>query len=266
MILLAAEARIVLGMAGDITAVDRALIEFLLPQVQEAVATHLRYDPEYRERTREYYPRVEGAGATGYVEDSNGIEAFLRPLGGTGILQLAALPVRKVTDVRVDHDGRFGQRDGSFGDDSVWTAGDDYYLDSDQDVLLPNSEELGQFSRTGHLVTSRSWPAQPGTVRVSYFAGYSQDELNGRAASGISAAGIKKAALLIFQKSFSAAKLRQKNSRVGFKAGVVSESMGSYSYSLDSATVAELVGMKIEVPPEAADALEKYVHWGTMAT
>ena len=256
MIMTQAEIRLALGLTASITDVQRALIEMILPRVDNAIADVLHYDPQQASRT-EFYPKQ--AGASGDVEsvwDSNGTSAYMRTLGGNAVLQLTHLPVRSVTNVWVDYDGRFGQRAGSFVAANLWTLGEDYWLDL----------ESASLCMTGHLLTSRAWPNEPGTIKVEYTAGYSKDELNGRAVAGSpNASLIKHAALATAIKVFTTLVMRQKHSLIGFTPGLLSsESLGKYSYSLDGSSIQALAAMKVMVPSEALDSLEKFINMGVL--
>jgi hypothetical protein len=257
MLVTSAECRVWLGL-DSITELDRALLEMLIPMACGAVRQHLMYDPESGERI-EFYPRAENTGLTVEAEDitwdSNGTKAFLSIAGRNNVLQLEHLPVRSISEVKVDYNGGFGQESDTFGADTIWTAGTDYFLDITRSGL----------SMTGHLMSYRGWPLEPGTVKVTYTSGYSSDELAGRATTRIDASPIKNAALLTVAKAFKTAKVQGKQGWGGFAAGPLnSESLGDYSYSTDGNSVKAVTGMMVSLPSEAVHLLQPFRHYGQL--
>lgn len=86
------------------------------------------------------------------------------------ILKLDNAYVRSVTDVRVDPAGNFGTTSGSFGSSTALVSGTDYALELDAAGLC----------KSGHLLRlDAAWPNRPGSIKVTYVAGFSAAELNG---------------------------------------------------------------------------------------
>ena len=117
-----AEARTALGLMTAITDEERAILNLLLPAAEQRVLDHIGYDPVQRLAT-EYYPRADPSGGIGQVGgvwdvDSNHRTAQLYGTRGSAplypTLQLQRLPVREVTDLRIDYAGKYGQG-GGFG-------------------------------------------------------------------------------------------------------------------------------------------------------
>lgn len=270
MILNAGEARIVLGLAASITDADRGLLEMLLPMVNGAIIKELGYDPEYKTHTGEFYPRAEVARREGGgTWDSNGTVAYFQPYDRGLVLQLHHLPVRSVTEVKVDYNGGFGSKANTFGADTIKVEGTDFY----QDLMQSG------FNATGHLFSNTGWPSEPGSVKVTYKAGYTRWELSGQADNpdqadpdtelapiGIDASAIKEAALIALVNSFTAFKMRASAiSADGTVSGVLSgERMGDYSYTLDLSALKMAASMSVSIPPDAAAKLEPFRHWGLM--
>lgn len=85
------------------------------------------------------------------------------------ILKLDNGFVRSITEVRMDPAGNFGFTSGSFGSSTLLTEGTDYFLELDATGL----------SKSGHLIRNNaSWPSRPGSVKVTYVAGFTAAELN----------------------------------------------------------------------------------------
>lgn len=268
-----AEARASLGLMSTITDEERAMLNLFLPEAEGAVIGHLGYDPVQRSAV-EYYPRADPSGGIGVVGsawdvDSNHRRAELYGVRGRApifpTLQLERLPVRDVTDLRIDYDGRFGQQTGSFGNASQKTKGTDFWMETDQPNYCP----------TGCLFANSQWPMEPGTVRVTYLAGYSPDELQGRATTTktedgiittarVNASPIKRAVLLTVSTAMQKwASL--KKSKTGWKpGGLSSEKLGDYSYTVGGTSAQTIAGLKVELPGTAIEILEPFVHWGRM--
>jgi hypothetical protein len=270
MILTVAEARIALGLASSITDADRGLLEMLLPEAHGAVRKVLGYDPEYKLHSGEFYPRAEvplrEGGARG-TWDSNGTVAFFQPHDRGMVLQLLHLPVRSVEELKVDYNGGFGTKPDTFGASTIQVEGTDFY----QDLMMAG------FNATGHLFSYTGWPIEPGSVKVTYYAGYSQLELAGRAdnpdetdadtettCSLIDASPIKAAVRKSLVHAFKKAKVIAAGVNTnGTVSGILTgERMGDYSYTVS--LEAMLAGQSVSVPDDAVGDLEPFVHYGIM--
>jgi len=266
MIITAAESRLVLGLASSITDADRGLIELLLPQVNAAIRKIIHYDPEYKQHV-EFYPQNEGQlrDVSGQW-DSNGTVAYFQRNDHASLLQLAHLPVRSIEQLKADYNGGFGQKADTFGDDTVLAAGTDYWMDQLQAGM----------NMTGHVFSNTAWPVEPGTVKVTYYAGYTQLELAGRSdqdetdpeteadGTGFDAGGIKAAALKTMVHAFKHFKVMASGMNVnGTISGVLTgEHMGDYSYTKDLGLLKH--GLDVAVPPSAVEDLEPFIHYGVM--
>jgi len=263
-ILTAAEAQVALNLAGP-SDMQLGLIEMLLPQIDAAIARVIQYDPTFQADVVEWYPSVElmSAGAFEGVWDTNRNNAYFQTFARANILHLRRIPVRAVSEVKVDWIGGHGQKPNTFGDNTIWTVGSQWY----QDLIAAGN------NATGHLFSIAGWPREPGSVKVTYSAGYSPDELRGRATVGavdgavpLDASPIFKAALLTLVKSFKTFVANANQARVGMAAGPLSsERLGAYSYTIDSTLISRMSGMQISVPPEALEDLQPFIHYGQIA-
>ena len=266
----AAELRVALGLTSSITSDEDAWLTMVHPVAEGKVKSHLQYDPVQQEHT-EYYPRhfprsgywpVRGTWDVNAQRTQAKFEAENADHKQT--LQLQHLPVRAVSDVRVDYDARHGQQSGAFASATQWTAGDDYWLELDESNL----------SRSGMLFANGAWPYEPGTVRVTYTAGYSDAELRGQATAdvesggvyttaGVDASPIRWAVILTMQQAFLGWDQRRKDDRRGFKGPIVSERAQDYQYSLGSGA-SNAAAMIMQLPAEAVDALEPFRNYGSL--
>lgn len=233
---------------SSITAEHQALITLFHDLVENAVRGILKYDPTYGTHV-EYYP-------------------VQRRRQQTDRLQLRHLPVRRVTEVIVDTLAYGGQAPGAFTADNgaeTLTAGVDYFL---QSTVAGIGGSLGLhasdgYSKSGILQrVSDYWPCPPCTVKVTYVAGYTDNELRGQGTYH-TAGEIKKATLDTLTASYRelvAAATSIANNRAG---NVISENLGDYGYTLDDASAA-LSSFSVVVPASAHMLLQNHVNFGVL--
>ena len=275
MIVLQAEARAALGLHPSITVPETAKLMLAMQSAQAAVYKFLKYDPEQRVGPAEYYPRNETLGDLDYSGrwDSNLARTKLVFETGRGLnrhLQLARIPIRAVSSLKVDTSAKFGQQSGDFGSGSDWTQGVEYAVEWDESGVC----------RSGMLVASGAWPTENGTVLVTYRAGYSPEEFAGPASAsavasdgtittaGVDASPIKAAMIYTIMAKYHTLAAWSKSSLTGLlvPGPKSSENLGDYSYSLASgASAAAITGMGMEIPPEASQLLEDFQHYGLMS-
>lgn len=277
MIVQEAELRAALGLRPTITDQQQARLMLAVAAGHAAVRKFLHYNPEQKTYSNQLYPRAE-ASALELWEGVWDVDASRRRAVWEArdsifqYLQLEHLPVREITEVRVDPSARFAQQSGDFGSGTVQVVGTDYYVEWDERV----SDNSG-ICRTGQLIAVGSWPVKPGTVQVAYRAGYSPTEFAGPAAStdtsdngyitvkGVDASPIKAACMLECMRSYHTFAQWSQSSLTGMliPGPKQSESLGSYSYSLASgAAAALLTSMAADISPQAAGLLNEFAHYG----
>ena len=252
-----------LGLSASITEEERAVVEQSIMKAEGAIKRYLRYDPVQRRRT-EYYPLVERFdGNLPSVWEVTGGVAYARSLatGASSELQLTHLFVRSAPamEVRIDYNGRAGTVAGSFADETIQVEGTDFWMNYEQLDEDGNRVCLDGILRSGGL-----WPDSPGSVLVVYTAGLTAEELRGRNAGGnvIDASPIWAAALEESKRRVEQIMVRKK-SVFGWAAGPKSsESLGDYSYSIDSSLAKELYGNKAELTDETMQMLSSFRHMG----
>lgn len=85
-------------------------------------------------------------------------------------LQLDNGFVRSVASVYEDFNAEFGQGSGDFPESTLLTAATDYTIELDESGL----------SKSGRLIRiQRGWSTKPGTIKVTYTAGFAASELDG---------------------------------------------------------------------------------------
>lgn len=247
-----------LGITNTPTALERAIANVSLKRAEAAIRRYLHYDPAQETRT-EYYPQIDRKpyGREG-IWESTADEAYLRfsVEFDEDELQLKHIPVRSVTSLHIDYDGRSGAKDDSFPASSARTEGTDFWPNYD---MLDSSG--AKVCSDGILRSIGGWPSTPGTIKIVYVAGYTEAELRGDDevidASNILEAVIDEAVRRC-KKAFSRMK-----STAGIGTGPFSsESLGDYSYSVDTSILARLVGGTTDLMPETMHKLQNHVNYG----
>jgi hypothetical protein len=255
------ELRLILSLSDSITEQERAIVQGAVTQAEGAVKRFLGYDPTQRQRT-EYYPRTDlRLGKGNYIWEVNDANAYVRQEAeeATNELQVQHIPIRETPaiDLRIDYDGRSGTRAGSFGAETLQTEGEDYWpnydgLDSDGNRVCLD----------GILRSFGRWASEAGSVQIIYTAGYTDDELHGRDTI-LDASPIGEAVLNEAKRRVEGAFVRMKSSTLGWAAGPkTSESLGDYSYTIDSALASKLYGDSNSLMDQSRMALLSFQNMG----
>lgn len=243
-----AEVLTYLGKASSISEADAALLDMLQPLVEASVRSYLQTELTYQ-RHVELLPIGQPLGERDQIVEpilrGETIVMLSNVPPGTDALQLKHLPVL-LTDIEVREDiGAFaGQESGSLGSSTVLTLGTDYYLDVDSSSNM---------SRTGIVYRYGRWPTEPRSVQVSYYGGLTASQLNGMWGD------VKLATIVAVAHHYQTAKTRQ-----GAKGPLMSESIGSYSYSRDAAFVRMAAEGGFDLPPGAKAILMRHRNFGRL--
>jgi len=249
-----------LGISETATAEQLAVIQQAIRQAEAAVERIIRYIAEQGTR-KQYLPVSDRAFLPVYgAWESSGTQAIYREygFGGSNLLQVQHIPIRSVTSLKVDYDGRFGTRSGAFGSDTAWTEGTDFW---------PNWDGVDSSSnpicRDGLIRASGGWPETPGTVLIEYVAGYSAAELAGTDGT-INAYSITAAAISEAVRRAKRAFMGAYRAGLGWAAGVItSEHLGDYSYTMGGTTIDDgTYGFTEDTLASTRESLADFVNWG----
>ena len=252
-----------LGISSTQTDAEQAMVDSAINRAEAAVRSHLRYDPVKATRT-EIYPRTPpNYSGRDVLWEAEGNQAVLRRReeASTNEIQLQHIPLRADVTPRVwiDYDGRFGTSGSAFAAGDEKTIGTDFWPDYEA------YDDAGdQICRAGILRSFGRWPSEPGSVKVTYSAGYTDSEFRGQL-SLVDASPIFNACLLEatrFAKRSLAA--FAKKTKIGHAPGYLqSENLGSYSYSL-GASFADQYMRSNGLMAESREMLQSFLNYGIM--
>lgn len=267
------EVRVALGLTGDLSDADRAIMSMVIQKTDAKVRNVLRYNPERSVHTNRLYPVSEGrsASSSGGIWDVNegGTRATLQTAGGGDTLQLTHLPIRQVTVLSEDRAANAGKASGAFG--TTLTEGTDFYVDWEVANLgIDGATANDGISYSGLIYRIGSqWPVRARTVRVTYYAGYTADELRGLSGE-LDGVNIHTAAVMTAAATYKRWKAIGSSGAAGIVvAGVIeSERMGEYSYKMKDSDgaggVSDVSSMAVEMPTAAAIALAPHINLGAL--
>ena len=245
-----------LGIPTTQTTEEQTLTARMIIRAEGAVRRYLGYNPVRASRT-EYYPMKNYGLGMGGVWEANATQAYLRELVTevSSELQLKHIPIRSMTSVAIDYDGRSDSGSGAFTDTK--TEGTDYWPNYDG-----IDADSAQFCSDGILRSIGTWPSTPGSIKVVYTAGYSSSEFQGQD-DAIDGSPIWETTLVEVARRVKGVLATKKSSALGFVAGVIeAERMGDYNYKVGAKTAERLFGGLYDLLPESQERLSDFVNYG----
>jgi len=254
------------GLAASATETERAIFAQVISRVEGLVIQHLRYDPVQRTRT-EFYPLQELnlSGSDGVWQVNASAAYFERANQVAGNeLQVRHVPIRQrdssgdgAIDLRLDYGARSGTNVGSFSESTQKTEGVDFWPNYDQQ----DSSGYG-VCRDGILRSHGRWPVEPGSVKITYLAGYTSAELHGQD-SAVNARPILDAVLTESIRQVGKVYSRMKKARGGFGVGPLSgEDLGDYAYTTNGDLMSSIFGTGESLLSETRQSLSEFVNYG----
>lgn len=249
----------------DATANERAILARGIVGAEGAIIRHLGYDPAQRSRS-EFYPNREqvlGYGNRGVWDlDEGKTQAVLTSRAAFSDLQVRHIPIRSVTSLWVNIDAR--ATNARFTADHLKTqasgsTGGDFWLNNE--LLVGGSEVCPD----GVLKSFGLWPLEPGSVKITYTAGYAEAELQGTSTE-LNARPIVDAILNETVRRSKKVFLNRKQTGAGWTPGpITSERLGDYGYVVSggagTAAAANFSGTN-DILPETVQMLADFVNWG----
>lgn len=245
-----------LGLSNSVTETERAIAQEAIRVATGAIVHYLQYDPSQATHI-EFYPQADfRRSGREQIWEVNDTSAYVRQLAEavTDELQLKHIPVRSITSLKIDYDGRFGKRAGSFGISTLKIEGADFWLQSES--LDSNDNPV---CNDGIVRSEGRWPDVPGSVKIEYVAGYTDKELHGQDTS-IDASPILDAVIDESVRRVLKVNSRMKK-RIGFVGPLTSENLGDYSYTVESGVFDRLVGGGMDLLPETEHKLAKFIKY-----
>lgn len=161
-----------LSLGGNLADSDRALLQMLRHFVENIVRRFVGHNVTQPATDYvEYYPKRNLAvpEETGFVQLIGGKVAFETTSPAGDILQLDNIFVRSITTVHEDTNAYADFGGSDFAAATLLTSAVDYFLDISESNL----------SDSGELVRiNRSWSSRRRTIKVTYNAGFTSEELD----------------------------------------------------------------------------------------
>ena len=256
----ASEVLLEIGLSASATDEEKAIVNSAVVRATGNVKRHLMHDPTRVTRT-EFYPQADYDMLNRYGRwESEGGSAVFRRMSSVGASELYVqhIPIRSITNLWLDRDGRSGTREDAFNADTLQIEGENFWANYDG-----QDSEGDSICRDGIIRSYGRWPTTPGTVKLEYVAGYTAAELHGQDAvidaSPIVSVTIDEAVRMA-RKAFI-----NRKSGAGWLAGPLqSEKLGDYSYTVGSAALDKMFGGTHDLMPESKIALGPYMPVGWM--
>lgn len=234
-----AEVMMVLGVSPGTR--DGAIVSLLHKRVERLVKSYVRHNVEAADHV-EFLPAGTVRTHRDRLVDQDDMSGpYLLPIE---TLQLANVPVRQVYTIHQNLDAWSapGGVAGNWSDTYLLDPGDVYLVDWDEPGLC----------RSGHVLRNYSgWPTLPRTVRVSYQAGWTAEELEDEAGD------YKLAVLQSAQKFFNEVRSHHAATDTAGTGAIQTETMDGAFFSFGNA--ADNFGMRLALPESVLKMLEPRV-------
>ena len=222
-----------LGKAATASDAELGLLQLIKPLVERSVRRWLGTEVTQGTYT-EFFPRANALNLRNPADGNYG-----------KLLRLNHYPVTSIASINEDRAGRSGFKSGQFAASSLLTEGDDYYLDASQ----------ASFSASGMVVRlTTQWPAEPGSIKVTYTAGWTAEQLDGDVTDvAQDATDIKLAVIKTVAEAYN--ETVQQQSSGGSSGGAIkSERLGDYAVEYDVSSV----GAAVMIPEDARQLLKPF--------
>lgn len=233
-----------LGMGDSATDAVVGQLQSLKRKAEAAVRKFLRCNV-VRNTYTHYLPKASAFdlvhSGPRLSEDGWGVKRqYLGP-----VIYLPQYPIRSITSLYEDTGGRFGQKSGQFTSDSLLTEGDDYMW----------TIEATGFGRTGVVQRIGAyWPSTPGSIKVTYLAGWTKHELHGDTDEEEKDGSLIQMGVLKTIAEYWSDKKQAEGGVDGAPGPIKSESLADYSVTYDTSHS----GAGVELPEDVKVELRPF--------
>lgn len=248
-----AEILVALGRSTSLSATEDALLNMIKPMAETVVRRYCQTGITQQSYTHLLPWADPIAVRDGWGFGSPHRDTYVNNLafGGSRGLQLPEFPVRSITSLYEDQSAFAGTASGAFGSASELVEGTDFFPDYDQSGLCHS----GILWRVNTM-----WRSRPGSIQVTYTAGYTQAELRGDVDDWqLDASDIRLATIKTIVDTFNET-INQQSGQGGSAGVLKSERLGDYSYTMDTSGS----GVTVEIPADAKLMLNRFRKTATM--
>lgn len=171
-----------LGLGSSVTDQDRALMTTVKIDVESQVRRFCGHNiVQPTTPYVEYLPRNPGnvQSVEMYEVVGNQLVSYISTQFGD-VLQLSQMWLRSITSIYEDRAAYGGQKAGDFAAATLLTLGTHYWVNFDKDKADPELNGTQSLAEAGQVIrVGASWSRVPRTIKVTYVAGLTADELDG---------------------------------------------------------------------------------------
>lgn len=256
-----AEVLTYLGKGATATDQERGLVEMLMPLVDGAIKTFLGWN--VIQTTYTHLLPDHDLFAISYNDLGIPIDVVQNRIsyafpGSSVQIQLPEIPVRQITSLYADYSSIGGQNAADFPANTLQVQGVDFYVDYDGATTTDPVPYTNEICWTGHIRRwIGTWPARQRAIKVTYVAGLSPDELDGKTQVPYRrVVDIKYASVLACAAAFNQARAQQVN--LGAQGVITSERIGDAQFTYDADAQRQMYGMMSELPFACQQLLRKH--------
>ena len=258
-----AEVLTYLGLASNATDAQRGLVEMLMPLTDAAIKSFLGWNVIQTTYTH-LLPDID-LFAISYNDLGIPVDVVANRInyafpGWPVILQAPEIPLRSVTSLYADYSSLGGQNSSDFPANTLQVQGTDFYVDFDGALPSDTIPYTSEISWTGHIRRWIGvWPARQRAIKLTYVAGFTPDEIDGKTAIPYRRIqDIKFAAILAAAAAYNEARATQING-LGAQGPITQERIKDAAFTYDADAVRNMTGMFSRLPFKVEQLLRPHM-------